>query len=126
MKKKKVDALIRKFQAEAERRGEERGRREERRKHENLIPAPRDGFAYLNGDPSRDGKIRSVVVMPPSYAVGYATPLDMWEMPRASSYQRLDFEAVPMALSLSNGFQVRWFHWKPIGPYPVSELAVLR
>ena len=126
MKKNKVDALIRRFVAEAERRGEERGRREERRRHENLIPAPRDGMVYLSGDPSRDGKIRSVVVMPPGYAAFDAMPLDMWDAHRATSYQRLDFEAVPMALSLSNGLQVRWFNWKSIGPYPVSELAVLR
>ncbi len=120
MKKKKVDALIRQFAAEAERRGEERGRREERRRHENLIPAPRDGMVYLDGDPSRDGKTRNVVVMPPhaSYLrYDRATP------PLSRHTLCIDFEAVPMALSLSNGLQVRWFHWKPIGPYPITELA---
>ena len=31
-----------------------------------------------------------------------------------------------MALTFANGQMIRWLHWRPVGPYPVTELAQVR
>lgn len=36
---------------------------------------------------------------------------------------RVEFEAVPMALSLANGKQIRWMNWKPVGAIPQELLC---
>lgn len=123
MKKSKVDAIIKKHvaaaRAEALAEGQSTGRRIERDKWTAYVGEPgRDGVVWLDNYPRET--IKTIMLRPYLTAMfaDYARPF--------TEHMRLDFEAVPMALSLADGTMVRWMHWKPRGPYPGHELAVVR
>lgn len=122
MKKSKVDAVVRKFAAAARVAGERDGRADERRRWEALLPVPGHQEVTWLHEPPRTLHYQ-LLVMPRDRRTFFQA--DHETRPSFEAV-RLDFEAVPMALSLASGHQIRWFHWKPRGPYPVSELAVLR
>lgn len=125
MKKAKVQKIINRLVNEARNdgftKGITSGRIDERKRWERYLPLDRDSnITYLDKYPD---KLRTVAVYSDRdflYAID-TRPDRYYEAP----YKRIDFEPVPMALTLANGHQIRWFHWKPHGPYPVSELAVL-
>ncbi len=124
MKKSKVDKLIKKFKQSSWDEGVVHGVKTERAKWERLLPIRGDSnVTWLDNGPP--GKLRTVVVLEPTSERLFPVDPNACFMP-SRGYQRIDFEPVPMALSLATGQQIRWFHWKPIGPYPVTELAVMR
>lgn len=124
MKKAKVDAIIKRKAAEARHSGERIGAERERQRWTALLPVPGDRQVTWLFEPPKALQ-HSLIIAPrsgPAFPSDFTDPVYRYER----DYQRMDFEAVPMALSLASGQQIRWFHWKPRGPYPVSELAVLR
>lgn len=123
MKKSKVTAIVKKHVAEARASAEQAGAERERRRWERLLPMRGDEHVtWLDRGPP--DKLRTVVVLEPTSARFF--PVDPVTFYPSREYQRIDFEPIPMALTLATGQQIRWFHWKPRGPYPVSELAVMR
>lgn len=124
MKKYKVNKLIQQFSAQSRVEGIAQGIKTERSKWECLLPIRGDSnVTWLDNRPP--DKLRTVAVLEPTSERYF--PIDPDAMFMSSrGYQRIDFEPIPMALSLATGQQIRWFHWKPIGPYPVTELAVMR
>lgn len=128
MKRSKVDAVVRKYSAEARAAGERSGQDIERRRWEALLPIPGDqNVVWLDEPPKTLRRVLAIAPRDPRGPFGVLGPYDdRFDFRMARSILRLEFEGVPMALTIANGVQVRWFHWKPRGPYPVSELAVLR
>jgi hypothetical protein len=125
MKKKKVDAIVRKYQAEARAAGERAGAERERDRWTALLPVPGDRQMTWLHEPPKSLHY-TLVIHPRSGSVAFPSDFSNLAYRYEPIVQRLEFEAVPMAMSLASGHQIRWFHWKPRGPYPVSELAVLR
>jgi hypothetical protein len=129
MKKAKVDRIIRRYQAEALARGRatgvSEGRAMERQRWEALLPVPGDQQVTWLHEPPKSLRY-TLAIFPRSGRVAFPSDFSDMAYRYEPGAQRLEFEAVPMALSLASGHQIRWFHWKPRGPYPVSGLAVLR
>ncbi len=127
MKKSKVDALIKKFSNDAFKDGKTEGQLKERSRWEKILPPPGsvDNVCYVGPTPEA---LRFIVPILENGRYPIRMPMskdyDYYYM--RSQFSRIEFEAIPMALTLTTGQQFRWFHWKPIGPYPVSELAVMR
>ena len=122
-KKSKVDELIKSFSEKAKKDGYQDGVAAERRKWTRYLPADRESHITWLEKPPTD-RLKTVVVITVNEYERYALYRpDQFYM--NSSYMHIDFEPVPMALNLASGQQIRWFHWKPRGPYPVSELAVM-
>lgn len=125
MKRAKVDAVVRKYAAEARAAGERVGAERERDRWVALLPVPGDQHVTWLHEPPKALRYTLLVCARSGLA---AFPSDFSDLAYRyePSAQRLEFEAVPMAMSLASGHQIRWFHWKPRGPYPAHELAVLR
>lgn len=122
MKKAKVDRLIREKMAEAHRSGMCDGERRERERHTEILLPDIKGLVYLVPPPSEPRKTVAFragsVWMDPFEPSQYRVPFD--------THMQIDFEPIVKAVSFSNGAQIRWFDWKPLGPYPVSELPQMR
>jgi hypothetical protein len=125
VRKSKADRLIKKFAAEAKAAGERVGQERERDRWTALLPVPGNQEVTWLHEPPKTLH-HTLIAMPRSGMRAFAADFSNLAYSYRPEVQRLEFEAVPMALSLASGHQVRWFHWKPRGPYPVSELAVLR
>jgi len=125
VKKAKVTAIIKKYEAAARAVGEAAGRDRERRRWEALLPVPGDQHVTWLQEPPKSLHY-TLAIFPRSGAMAFPSDFSDLAYRYEPQAQRLEFEAVPMAMTLASGHQIRWFHWKPRGPYPVSELAVLR
>lgn len=123
MKKSKVDKLIKKFTNESFKDGKTEGMLKERSRLEKILPPP--GSVY---DVCQIGPVPEALrfIVPIMDRMPDRFPVSSKCGEHFGHEQRIEFEAVQMALILTTGQQFRWFHWKPVGPYPVTELGVLR
>lgn len=124
MKKAKVDRLIKKFQAEGRAAGERAGAERERARWTALLPdRGQDNVVWLGPKPEH---LHYVVPIMPRRSSAFPGDLRDLSYQYSRVIERMDFEAVPKAVVLTNGLSIRWMDWRPRGPYPVSELAVMR